>query len=512
MLVTRTFQGRVRPVFMIPSNEALELAREMIGIYSEGIGKRQREIADEIASLEGGAFDFRAVRGLKAVLDKSSTYSPDSPVDPRELRRRAFAASKGPALDDYERSRALTAASEGLGITVEDADRIFWGDLEAERTLSHFEPMEPIQLLARYNLSLMQTLLFRSTSLEIQAPGNWKPVLRRAKQLGLMYEIDGAGEGQRLIVEGPASAIKLTERYGTSLAKLIPQIIRCSQWSVKAGILTRWREPRLLSFSLSSEDGVLLPTDEAIRNSETFDSALEEDFYRRFSSLGSRWKILREPDMIRVGSGKAFLPDFAFELHKRRIYLEIVGFWTPEYISRKIEKLKGAGNVEMIIAVDRSLGITADFPGGVVFFENEVPLKPIIDCLERAEEELITHETGRLSGLSIPVEGDVVSIGGLAGALGVPQEALRKHFESTPPAGYVLAGWQLVKESKMAEIDSELAGVRALKRACEILESQGITDPYPILERLSYSVRMSGLAIDGAEIKKKEKNREERSG
>lgn len=510
LLITRTHHGSVRPVFIMPSSEALELARKMISIYSAGAGKRHREVVEEAAELESGPFDFRLVRGLKVILDRISTYGLDSPVPPREIRRTVFAVSGRPALSEADRSAAISAASKELGIPAADVERFFWGDLEGERVLSSSMPIEPVELLAEYNLSLMQTLLFRSTSLQVQAPGNWKLLLRRAKQLGLMYEIEGSGEGQQLVIEGPASAVQLTDRYGTSLAKLVPHVTSCSRWSIRAAILPRWRQPRQLSFSLSSDDGVLLPGSgrAASGGGESFDSSLEESLYRRFSSVGSKWRILREPEMIEVGGGRAFLPDFAFELHGRRVYLEIVGFWTQEYLSRKIEKLKGIGNIDLIIAVDRNLGTAASFPGEVVLFDKEVPLKPILDHLERAEAELVERAIERLSSMHIPIRGEVVHLGLLAELLSVPQDALRNHFESNPPMGYALAGGFLVKESKMAELDAALSKERSLKRACEMLEKAGISDPFPLLDRLGYAVRMSGLAIEEAEIIKKEKNGE----
>ena len=49
------------------------------------------------------------------------------------------------------------------------------------------------------------------------------------------------------------------------------------------------------------------------------------------------------------------IPDFRFEKDGMKVYLEVVGFWTPSYLDRKIGKLNLVAGVDMIIAADESL-------------------------------------------------------------------------------------------------------------------------------------------------------------
>ena len=72
--------------------------------------------------------------------------------------------------------------------------------------------------------------------------------------------------------------------------------------------------------------------------SSYFDSSIEEKFAIKFEHLANRWKIKREPDPLIVGKGVAFIPDFLFEKYGRKVYLEIVGFWTKEYPRKEIPK------------------------------------------------------------------------------------------------------------------------------------------------------------------------------
>jgi hypothetical protein len=55
-----------------------------------------------------------------------------------------------------------------------------------------------------------------------------------------------------------------------------------------------------------------------------------------------------------------FMPDFAFDLVgavEKRVYLEIVGYWRPEYISKKMEKLKLLlkHNIPLVLLIDEKL-------------------------------------------------------------------------------------------------------------------------------------------------------------
>ena len=52
----------------------------------------------------------------------------------------------------------------------------------------------------------------------------------------------------------------------------------------------------------------------------------------------------------------AFVPDFVFQHDDgRKVFLEIIGFWTPEYLRAKVEKLKIFEDEHIILAVAKSV-------------------------------------------------------------------------------------------------------------------------------------------------------------
>jgi len=120
--------------------------------------------------------------------------------------------------------------------------------------LERFAPPGPRELIQQYNLSLTQTLLFKAVSLEFTAGGNYQRIFRRLKYLGLMYNVEQVGGLYRVFVDGPVSLFKMTERYGTSLAKLLPSIVEAREWRLKAYILGGERQaPKLVELELDSD-------------------------------------------------------------------------------------------------------------------------------------------------------------------------------------------------------------------------------------------------------------------
>ena len=93
----------------------------------------------------------------------------------------------------------------------------------------------------------------------------------------------------------------------------------------------------------------------------------------------------------------------------------VVGFWTPEYLGRKIAKLNSIAGIDMIIAADESLACSKleRLKGRalVIYYKKEVPMKPIIEHLREREASIFREQVERLKGeATIALKGDVISI------------------------------------------------------------------------------------------------------
>jgi predicted nuclease of restriction endonuclease-like RecB superfamily len=119
-------------------------------------------------------------------LDRKSTYSCDCKVDPIELRRKIFQAAQiyGLATTAAKRAEILRRIASESGLTVDQVEEAFYGDLDGELILREVASLSDTELLAEYNLSLTQTLLFNCTELSFSASGNWQRTFHALKKLG----------------------------------------------------------------------------------------------------------------------------------------------------------------------------------------------------------------------------------------------------------------------------------------------------------------------------------------
>ena len=81
----------------------------------------------------------------------------------------------------------------------------------------------------------------------------------------------------------------------------------------------------------------------------------------------------------------AFVPDFVFQHEDgRKVFFEIVGFWTPEYLRAKVEKLKIFDDEHIILAVAESVG--AKIPAmsqEVISYKSALKLNDVLAALAR---------------------------------------------------------------------------------------------------------------------------------
>src|SRR5918992_1031812 len=408
LLRVRTRNGAIFPLFCT-KEEDIELAKKIIHEFEQALKNKEKKSAleDRISTIEesDAGSDYKLVRGLYALLERRCTFKSsysngdigtnntviNPTIDPPRIRKAVFEESskRGFALTELERKEIADSVASKLHLSSHDVVlKAMWSDLDDNLILDHFDVIGPEALVGWYNLSLMQTLLFNCTKLDFYISGglNWKHVLRTVKRLGLMYHLQQPQQQQenRIIcsLEGPLSLFKLTDRYGTLLAKLLPSIIfpldkkregNDGEWHLDAWIVRKTMDGRkIYEFKISKNEipklmmdpyssfpsstvtekesaGSSSPASSSLYNeyNNNFDSAVEEKFAKRFEQAETGWRLIREPDPLVLSNGGAFIPDFMFEKYDKKIYLEIVGFWTKEYLERKLQKL-----ADIFVSVD----------------------------------------------------------------------------------------------------------------------------------------------------------------
>ena len=614
------------PRFCTADDSVLQLAAKIIKEFEESWKNKEKKLflTERIALLESEYNDYKLARGFYTLLERRCIFTKINEIkseskaiasnidvnnnnlhDPVNIRKELFEESskRGFALTEFGRREIIDTVASRINVHSNDLIDVMWSDLEENLVLEWFDAISPEQLLAWYNLSLMQTLLFNCTKLEFSVTGgsNWKRILRDIKRLGLMYnlqyialeeekrsvhvdEIDYDNRDIKFInasntdtkndpiivcsLDGPLSIFKLTDRYGTSIAKILPSIISSDTWSLKAWIVRKTMSlgKKIYEFKISNKDAPPLSREpyynkeydkERKRTLYTtkessqliyFDSGVEEKFSTRFEQSATGWKLIREPDPLILSNGKALIPDFAFEKYGTRIYLEIVGFWTKEYLEKKIQKIAdltktiSAGNnaADFFIAINDAgyassnsnikeklawEKITSSISKErLIFYKNDkVPVKPFLDYLKSIDIKMIERLANNNSEkLLTEIEeraftnAAIISIDEIADKCNLPIEsALRiittSHKDddnssiSNPNNKYVVAGTYLISKSKLSEFESLFEGTTKFTDACSILDQNNIPESchMELISMIGYDVLWQSIDCSTAIIRRR---------
>jgi predicted nuclease of restriction endonuclease-like RecB superfamily len=504
-------KGTIQPRYAKPSTENLQVANKLIEAYKHGVSKKKSTLKKVADTLEDEGYDYHLVRGLSILLDRRSFFKCTSQTDPEVLRQKIFQATgkTGPATTPEQRKAILEKVAAQLEISSEELEDAMYADLESELILQDFKPVSPQNLLEKYNLSIAKTLLFDSTELRFTVSANWQKIFFKTKRLGLIY--DAYKDNEIWVkIDGPASLFKLTRRYGTAIAKLLPTIVASPKWTVEAKILWRFTN-EIYTFKLESwKNSPLFGNKQVV---EAYDSVVEEDFAKRFTALSSGWQLKREPEPVIVGK-HVLIPDFSFEREGAKLYMEVVGFWTTEYLMRKIEKLKKTRE-RMLVAVDESLAcerlskLEQRQSLNIIYYRNKIPLPPVLRYLEDSYKEVRTQQTEFLKNLNVTFTEPVIKFEEFAKRTGVSSEAARAALTEKNPSNYIALPDSLVRKDILEQLKKKLGqriagkGKLPLNEAEKIAQTEQV-DLTAAISALGYKIIWHGINTENAEIVKLE--------
>jgi len=500
-------KGTIQPRYAKPSTTNLQVASNLIEAYKYSIGKKKSALKKLADDLEDQGYDYHLIRGLSLLLDRKSVFKCTSQTDPPELRRRIFQATGKiePATNPEKRKTIIEKVASQLKISTKQIEESMYADLESELILHAFCPNSPQALLEEYNLSLTQTLLFDSTELLFTVSANWQRIFFKAKRLGLIYDAY-KDDGFWVKIDGPASLFKLTRRYGTAIAKLLPAIIASPKWTVEAKILWKFTN-QIYTFKLESWKQAPLFGTHPI--SESYDSAVEEDFAKRFQALDSDWQLKREPEPVITGQ-HVLIPDFSFEREGIKLYMEVVGFWTTEYLLRKIAKLNRTKE-RILVAVDETLAcerltkLENQQSLSIIYYRNKIPLHPILRHLQAAFKEVHIKQAEFLKNLKVTFTEPIIKFEEFATRTGVSTQAVREALTEKTPNNYTVLPNSLIRKDKLDQIrqklDKQLArtGKLSLTEAAKIAQTEQ-QDLTSFLQTIGYKIIWHGINTEKAEV------------
>jgi hypothetical protein len=345
------------------------------------LGRPCAEVKERMGQPPRRGERFSAWRALVQLLLKWHGFETRSARPPATLRQALFLrAGASPA--GRPREEVLGEVAVELGLAPAVLARELYADLPEEQVLK--QPREPLSVgacIERYNLALAQALLRRTERLQVRIDGNAKAVLRFARLQRLLCLAETADDGRiRLELSGPLALFHQTTKYGQAMAAWLPVLIRAPCWELEAHCILRqerWVWRATFHDPIGSTHAPV----------KRFDSAVEGKFFRDLRRTASEWQVLREADPVQVGR-RILCPDFTLVHEDRglRVPVEIVGFWTPEYLRSKIETLHELPpGKAWVVCLDQALAGAArsaglDYP--VFLFRRRIEVGAFLDFLE----------------------------------------------------------------------------------------------------------------------------------
>lgn len=368
----------------------LPLADELLQLYRDHVGEVRKSLHDRVRRRmqDIGDCPSRRIGAFCKLLDDASEYQRDKSGTAARLRKRVFslAAPQHPLVQqsdqlfDHEETAVKRKIAAELSADWSDIEANLFADvIEFHRLLKTADEIDGARLLSRYNLAQTQAALYCATSMTLWGKQDFKSILRYAKLARLMHSITQQGDRYTFQFDGPVSVIRGTKRYGVAFARFLPGLLSARDWRMQATILGPGQRPFVLR--LSDRDGLSSEV-----KPEEFDSQLEESFANawRDAETGG-WSLRREATILHQGQ-TVFMPDFTLTHQGHgEVQLEIIGFWTPEYLREKVlrlERFRGQARILLAIA-DTVQHSIPDLGIARLTFKSTLRPKHVLEQLER---------------------------------------------------------------------------------------------------------------------------------
>lgn len=385
--------NRITPRYLETDDASyLRAADELIVTVRRHQGHRRVELNRALDDYIGIGTDYRILRGLIKLLTDRCKFETAAPIEPSELRDRLFRmAREQHPVDDARREQLVAAVAEQSDCTPETITESLYADLTGNQKLVEFLEPDAHELLDEYNLAQAQALLYRSVEMtlwiEPQLPAGYRRLFEAIKYYRLIHTIRGRARlGYEVKLSGPVSIFHRSQKYGIRMAVFLPALLECSGWKMRAEI--EGKNNRRGFYELDSRQQQLrpIPSDEPVE-----EDGVVEKLLGKWPELGSRWSLERCREVIDLGEG-AFAPDLvarapAGSEDERKVYIELMGFWTPRYLNDRLSEFERGGMREFLLAVSEELRgsreAPARLPPNVILYKSSLDARSLLAGLER---------------------------------------------------------------------------------------------------------------------------------
>jgi predicted nuclease of restriction endonuclease-like RecB superfamily len=397
-LVTARRRGgelRLVPLDGAARGRVAELAAAYLGLARSMIGRSRDELSEAWEAVAVASQEQRLAAGVRKLLLDRCLFSTPADVDPGELRRvlftQAAAARRAlPAGQPFDRVAVLQQVAEQRATDAATLEATLYADLHGAETLCDVGPVAPAQLAADFDLAQAQGVLLRATRLvaDVRAAdaAQMRALFHKLKFLRLLHTITPLPRdaGHRIEIDGPFSLFQAVTRYGLQLALALPSITAQPSWRIDAQVL--WGQARQpLRFLWTGESppapGAAPPA-----------AALSDEvagLLRELRALDSPWRADPAADVLQLPGLGLCVPDLCFTHNQtgRRVYLEVLGFWSRDAVWRRIELVRGGLAEPILFAVSKQLRVSEaalddDLPGALYVYARVMNARAVLSRVD----------------------------------------------------------------------------------------------------------------------------------
>lgn len=365
-------------------------AENLIAIFEEFDGKTRGELEKELDEYVGTGTNYQILRGLIKLLDDRAEFETHAPAEPVEIRQKVFLEARKfqPVLPDSENKRKVLEIAAGKFGT--DAASIFdnlYADLSAQQKLISFKKIAPEDLLDLYNLAQAQAILYKCVEMKISVAvsdaANYRAIFGWIKHFGLIHSVSGNSKiGYEIILTGAASLFHRSQKYGIQMSVFLPALLLCKNWKFRAEIANK--QGGNLFYELTSEQRELVSN----RYDEPeYQNPDIEKLQKNWEKTSTDWRLEKNKKVIDLGK-TAFIPELVLVSEAdEKVYLDVLGFWTPKSLQKKLEELKAAKFSKFIIAASNELRGSREEVlwenENVIFYKTKIEPKVLIEIAEK---------------------------------------------------------------------------------------------------------------------------------
>ncbi|HEY0003808.1 MAG TPA: DUF790 family protein [Pyrinomonadaceae bacterium] len=328
-------------------------ADALINLFDVHQGHARKELDQALEEYVGAGTDYRILRGLIKLLMDRCLFETASDLEPAEIRRALFLRAQAvhPVINAATREQLWKETALELGCDSESLPSKLYADLPENQELLKFDVLKNEELLDLYNLAQAQALLYRCVEMRLwvepQSAAGYRELFGAIKSYRLIHTVRGTpSRGYEIRLDGPVSIFHRSQKYGVQMAVFLPALLLCTGWRMRAEIEQKPGAGHAF-FELESDQHELRSH---YLSPIPYENPVLEKFYDAWQRFESDWTLEASSEVLSSGDN-SFIPDFVL-VHPQgqQVYLEILGFWTPEHLRERLRELDQAGIRNFILA------------------------------------------------------------------------------------------------------------------------------------------------------------------